>query len=90
MFCYVVIFLIFFTAVAFIFVRITGVRIVKHFHKITLLTFGCLFLLLDDWCDLVRTSPGRLLDTLDDPEFDIYIYVWRGQFHENFGWRFFR
>ena len=48
LFCYIVILLIFFTAVTvIIFVRIAEVRIVNHFHEITLLTFR--FFFLDDW-----------------------------------------
>ena len=59
-FCYVVVFLIFFTAVTIIiFVRMTGIRIANHFHEITLLTFGLLFLLLDDW----RTSENLFRET---------------------------
>jgi len=50
LFCYIVILLIFFTAVTLIiFVRIAEVRIVNHFHEITLLTFRFFFLLLDEW-----------------------------------------
>jgi hypothetical protein len=52
-FCFIVIFLIVFTAVTvIIFVRVNGVRIVNHFYEITLLMFSFLFLLLDVW----RTS----------------------------------
>ena len=71
LFCYIVILLIFFTAVTLIiFVRIAEVRIVNHFHEITLLTFRFFFWMIGN---LVRTSPGRLLFTLDGPEFDFFL-----------------
>jgi len=72
-FCFIVIFLMVFAAVTvIIFVRVNGVRIVKHFHEITLLTFGFFFFF---WMigELVRTSPGSLLVTLDDTEFDHFF-----------------
>ena len=71
--CYVVIFLLFFTAVTVItYVRFTGVRIVNLSMKLLflLLTFCFSF-----WMngELVRTSPGRLLVTLDGSEFDNFF-----------------
>ena len=80
LFCYTIVFLTFFTAVTVItVVRITGVRTVNHFLETILHTFGFLFSPRMTG-EPVRTSPRRLLVTLDDSEFD---YFGGG---ENFMW----
>jgi hypothetical protein len=50
------------------YIRITGARRVKHFLETILLVSGfCFFFLVIG--ELVRTSPWRILVTLDGPEF---------------------
>jgi len=74
-------FLIFFTAVTvIIFVRFTGVRIVKLSMKLLFLRLAfCFFFWMIG--ELMRTSPGRLLVTLDGSEFGNFF--WGGGWGED-------
>jgi hypothetical protein len=55
LFCYIKVFLLFITAVAvIIYIRITQIAIANHFLEISLLTFGFIFLLLDERREFYR------------------------------------
>ena len=82
-FCYIVIFLTLFTAVnVIIFVWFTGVRIVNLSVELLFLRLAfCFFFWMIG--ELVRTSPGRFLVTLDGSELDILFL-----FESTVSWEF--
>lgn len=85
--CYILVFLTFFTTVdLIIFVRITRVGLVNRFLLITVFTFGFLFPPLDDWRNSDKLSTEASLYPWGPW---VLQFLWKRQFHEHFGWRFF-